>query len=237
VVRRDDAGCDGAVSAGATTCPAGASFVGYPTGGTLAGIIYDNSVASPSNATYVQLGQEAVKAAGLFGNTTAASNRYAQYVILSPSGTHPDGFNTPNGGFCAWHDWNGDLGVASSYGDIALTNMPYVLDLGPSCGQNFVNSGSAGTLDGFSTVNGHEYWKRSPTRTCSAAGSPRAARKRRRGAWIRPGKAPAERRHGDRNVRHAERGERHEPLRFTHPIVTGGRGGGSTASSASRPTR
>jgi serine protease len=149
--------CDGAVSAGATSCPAGASFVGYPTGGTFAGIIYDNSVASPSNATYVQLGQEAVKAAGLFGNKTAASNRYAQYVILSPSGTHPDGFNTSGSNFCAWHDWNGDLGVASSYGDIALTNMPFVLDLGASCGQNFVNSGTAGTLDGFSIVNGHEY--------------------------------------------------------------------------------
>jgi serine protease len=150
--------CDGAVSAGATSCPSGASFVGYPTGGTFAGIVYDNSSAAPSQASNTQLGQEAVKAAGqLFGNTTPASNRYAQYVILSPPGTHPDGFNTPQGTFCAWHDWNGDVGVASSYGDIAFTNMPYVTDLGTSCGQNFVNSGSAGTLDGFSLVNGHEY--------------------------------------------------------------------------------
>jgi serine protease len=152
--------CDGpGVAAGATSCASGTAHVGYPTGGTFAGIIYDNSVASPTNATANQLGTEAVKAAGLFGNTTAASNRYVQYVILSPSGTHPDGFNTPNGGFCAWHDWNGDpyVGAASSVGDIAFTNMPYVLDLGPSCGQNFVNSGSAGTLDGFSIVNGHEY--------------------------------------------------------------------------------
>jgi len=151
--------CDGAgVSSGATFCPTGASYVGYPTGGaTLAGIWYDNSVASPSNATGAQLGQEAVKAAGHFGNTTAASNRYVQYVILSPTGTHPDGFNTSSGQFCAWHDYNGDVGVSSSYGDIAFTNMPYVLDMGSSCGQNFVNSGSAGNLDGFSLVNGHEY--------------------------------------------------------------------------------
>jgi PKD domain len=152
--------CDGAVSAGATSCPAGSSHVGYPSSaGPFAGIWYDNSVASPSNATANQLGKEAIKAASVFGNTTAASNRYAQYVILSPSGTHPDAFNTPNGGFCAWHDWNGDpyVGAPSSVGDIAFTNMPYVLDLGTSCGQNFVNSGSAGTLDGFSIVNGHEY--------------------------------------------------------------------------------
>ena len=35
--------------------------------------------------------------------------------------------------------------------------MPYVTDLGASCGENFVNGGSAGLLDGFSIVNGHEY--------------------------------------------------------------------------------
>src|SRR5258708_15243990 len=35
--------------------------------------------------------------------------------------------------------------------------MPYVADAGTSCGQNFVNSGSAGSLDGYSIVNGHEY--------------------------------------------------------------------------------
>jgi hypothetical protein len=35
--------------------------------------------------------------------------------------------------------------------------MPYVVDAGSGCGENYVNSGSAGTLDGFSIVNGHEY--------------------------------------------------------------------------------
>ena len=152
--------CDGsAVSAGATSCPSNAAHVGYPTGGAFAGLWYDNSAAAPSNATAAQIGQEAVKAAGHFGNTSAASNRYVQYVILSPSGTHPDGFNTSGSGFCAWHDWNGDgyINVSSPYGDIAFTNMPYVLDLGSSCGQNFVNAGSSGTLDGFSLVEGHEY--------------------------------------------------------------------------------
>ncbi|SFS03693.1 serine protease [Dyella sp. OK004] len=150
--------CDGSsVSSGATSCPSGAAQIGYPTGGAFAGIWYDNSVASPSNATAAQLGQEAVNAAAHFGNTTAASNRYVQYVILSPTGTHPDGFNTSSGQFCAWHDYNTDAGVSSPYGDIAFTNMPYVSDMGTSCGQNYVNSGSAGTLDGFSIVEGHEY--------------------------------------------------------------------------------
>ena len=150
--------CDGpSVATGATTCPAGAPHVGYPSN-ALAGVWYDNSAAAPSAATGHQIAAEAVKAAAHFGNTTAASNRYVQYIIMSPTGTKPDGFNTPNGGFCAWHDYNGDTtlsgGAASSpYGDIAFTNMPYVTDAGTSCGQSSVSS----VLDGFSIVGGHEY--------------------------------------------------------------------------------
>jgi hypothetical protein len=151
--------CDG-VAIGAQSCPASnTEHVAYPTGGPLAGVWVDESAASPAQASPAQLGTEAVSAAAHFGNTTAAANRDAQYVVISPTGTHPDGFNTPSGGFCAWHDWNGDpfVGVTSPYGDIAFTNMPYVTDLGASCGENFVNAGSAGLDDGFSIVNGHEY--------------------------------------------------------------------------------
>ncbi|MGZ4663638.1 MAG: putative Ig domain-containing protein [Mycobacteriaceae bacterium] len=148
--------CDGAgVAPGATSCPANAAHVGYPTGGALAGVWYDNASAEPSAASAAQLGSEAVRAAGHFGNTTAASNRYAQYVILSAKGLNPDNYKT--GGFCAWHDWNGDVGVSSSYGDLAFTNMPYVMDQGTSCGANFVNSGTAGQTDGYTMVEGHEY--------------------------------------------------------------------------------
>jgi serine protease len=151
--------CDG-VAVGAQSCPASnAQHVAYPSGGVLAGVWVDESAASPAQATPFQLGTEAVSAAAHFGNTTAAANRDAQYDIVSPTGTHPDGFNTPSGAFCAWHDWNGDpfAGVTSPYGDIAFTNMPYVTDLGASCGENFVNAGSAGLQDGISIVNGHEY--------------------------------------------------------------------------------
>ena len=118
--------------------------------------------AAPSQATGHQLGAEAVAAAAHFGNTTATSNRDAQYVVVSPTGTHPDGFNTANGNFCAWHDYNGDStlsggAVSSSYGDIAFTNLPYIPDLGASCGANYVNGGTAGSLDGVTIVEGHEY--------------------------------------------------------------------------------
>ncbi|HXZ72480.1 MAG TPA: hypothetical protein VEH31_16635 [Streptosporangiaceae bacterium] len=151
--------CDG-VAAGSQACPASSTqHVAYPSGGVLAGVWVDESAASPAQATAFQLGTEAVSAAAHFGNTTAAANRDAQYDIISPPGTHPDGFNTAGGAFCAWHNWNGDplVGVTSPSGDIAFTNMPYVTDAGASCGENFVNADSAGLRDGISIVNGHEY--------------------------------------------------------------------------------
>ena len=142
--------CDGpTVAAGATSCPSGAPLVGYPAGGVaLAGVWYDNHAAEPGAASLQQIANEAYAAASHFGNTTAASNRYVQYDVLSAPGTDPDNYLLQ--GFCAWHDY-----ATSSFGDLAFTNMPYVMDAGASCGQGFVNS--PGTLDGYSIVNGHEY--------------------------------------------------------------------------------
>ena len=151
--------CDGTTT-GATTCPPGSSVVGYPGGGALAGVWYDNSAAEPQTATGNDLANEAIAAAGHFGNHDQSANRNAQYVILSATGLNPDDWQ--NQGFCAWHDYNGDPtltgGAATSpYGDIAFTNLPYQTDAGLSCGQNFVNPGSAGNLDGITIVEGHEY--------------------------------------------------------------------------------
>jgi len=151
--------CDGSVGTGATTCPAGSAHVGFPLGGALAGVWFDNSSAEPQTASDTEIGQEAVAAAAHFGNTTAASNRYAQYFVLSSPGTDPDGYQSPRNGFCAWHDYSGDSftggPVTSPYGDVAFTNMPYLMDVGSACGQGYVNS--PGTLDGYSIVAGHEY--------------------------------------------------------------------------------
>ena len=150
--------CDGPnVSVGATSCPSNADFVPYQSGGVLSGVWYDNSGSSPSAATGHQLGVEAVNAAAHFGNTTAASNRNAYYVILSPHGTNPDDYQ---GQYCAWHDYNGDSSltggaVTSNYGDIAFSNQPYNMDSGAGCGVGFVNS--PGTLDGWTMTLGHEW--------------------------------------------------------------------------------
>ncbi|WP_229847781.1 putative Ig domain-containing protein [Kitasatospora griseola] len=153
--------CDGPnVASGAVSCPANAAFIPYQTGGVLSGVWYDNTGASPASSTGHQLGVEAVNAAAHFGNTTAAANRDAYYVVLSPKGTNPDNYKSPTQGYCAWHDWNGDTtltggAVSSSYGDIAFSNQPYNIDMGSSCGVGFVNS--PGTLDGWTMTLGHEW--------------------------------------------------------------------------------
>jgi serine protease len=141
--------CDGPLVAFlATSCPSGAPHIGYPSGNALVGAWYDSAVAAPTAASASQIASEAVAAAKHFGNSTGSSNRYTQYVVLSAPGTNPDNYQT--GGFCAWHDW-----ISSTVGNLAFTNMPYVMDVGWPCGAGFVNSG--GALDGYSIVAGHEY--------------------------------------------------------------------------------
>jgi serine protease len=150
--------CQG-VAFGSQTCPSSASHVGYPSGGALAGVWADES--SPvSTSTAHQLAVEAVNAAVHVGNTTAASNRNAQYVIVSPTGVNPDNYLFSN--FCAWHDYTGDGtltggGAVSNFTPVAFTNLPYLTDVGASCGENFVNAGASGLLDGVTIVEGHEY--------------------------------------------------------------------------------
>ena len=151
--------CQG-VAVGASTCPSSATHVGYSTNGVLAGVWEDTSAASPGTASPAQLAAEAEAAATHFNNTTQAANRSTQYIIVSPPGTHPNGFNTSSANFCAWHDYTGDTSigtVSQPNGTVAFTNMPYLTDLGTSCGRNFVNAGTAGLLDGVTMVGGHEY--------------------------------------------------------------------------------
>lgn len=140
--------CDGSsATTGSTTCSSSANHVGYPTSGTLAGVWFPGGFEYGS-VSQAQIAGQAVKAAKHFGNLTAASNRYVQYDILSAPGLDPDHYKT--NGFCAWHDW-----TSSTYGNLAYTNMPYLMDVGHSCGAGSVNS--PGTLDGYSIVAGHEY--------------------------------------------------------------------------------
>jgi serine protease len=174
--------CQG-VAKGITKCPTTATFVHHPTATPLAGVWADVAALTPVQATNKQLGKEADRAAVHFGNTTPTSNKSVQYVIVSPSGTHPGGFNLPTSGFCAWHDFTRgkDIGVITTRGSLAFTNMPYVSDAGSSCGQGFVNT--PGTLDGFSIVGGHEY---AETLTDEWPQAPIGATDLTSGGWFEP---------------------------------------------------
>jgi serine protease len=120
--------------------------VQHPTSPLLGGVWFDATSPAPSKATARQIASEAVSAAAHFKNTTQAPNLNAQYVIASPSGTHPDNF--PHG-FCAWHS-----STSSSYGNIAFTNLPYVPDL-PAAACTTI--ASPRPIDGYESTETHEY--------------------------------------------------------------------------------
>ncbi|WP_426661555.1 proprotein convertase P-domain-containing protein [Rhodanobacter aciditrophus] len=220
--------CDGPnVAKGATSCPSNANFVPYQSGGVLAGVYYDNSAAAPSAPTQADLANEAIKAAAHFGNTAQGSNRYTYYVIMSPHGTNPDNYQ---GQYCAWHDY-----TTSSYGDIAYSNQPYNMDSGAGCGVNFVNSGSAGTLDGWTMTLGHE-WHEMMSDTYPAGGWTNASSGEENSdecAWIAAGQPG-----GAANVamgtgtftEQASWSNDTNSCAISHAIVNGGGGGGGGGS-------
>ncbi|WP_327066305.1 hypothetical protein [Kitasatospora sp. NBC_01302] len=138
--------CEG-VAKGTTTCGSSGTHVSHPSSTPLAGTWFDNSAAAPASSTAAQIAAEAAKAAAHFGNTTQAPNLNAQYVVVSATGTHPDGF--PNSGFCAWHDF-----TTSSYGKLAYTNLPYVPDTGAGGCTTFTDGR---LLSGLESTETHEY--------------------------------------------------------------------------------
>jgi serine protease len=153
--------CQG-VATGTITCPPSAAHVQYPLNGDLAGAWEDTSTDPyPSNQapTGSNLAQEAENAAKHFGNLTQADNANAQYVVVSPSGTNPDGWLDPQTGYCAYHDNTSDPtidGAGPVPGpDLPFTNLPYVPDAGAACAAGQVNS--PGTADGVTIVESHEY--------------------------------------------------------------------------------
>jgi hypothetical protein len=135
--------CQG-VASGTFFCPSGSQFAGNQNN-ILAGVWFDNASSAPSHPRQSQLANEAVRAAGHFGNTTTASNASAQYVIATATGNNSSGFGTR---YCAYHS-----STNSTAGLVAYTNLPYITDAGASCGANFNNLGANA---GITIVEGHE---------------------------------------------------------------------------------
>jgi serine protease len=118
------------------------SGAGY-TGDLLAGTWSDTATV-PSHPSDSQIQSEAARAASHFG---AGTSDNVEIVVATPTGHSTSGFGTQ---WCAYH------GAVSSDPNVTYTNLPYMTDAGSSCGENSVNGGSAGTLDGVSIVEGHE---------------------------------------------------------------------------------
>ncbi len=130
--------------------------------GNLAGTSAENP-PGPGN-TYTDLAAEAARAAAHFHVSDPTD---ANFVIAQP-----EKFTDPNAlesGYCAFHDYTEPGLEGGIYNGIKAgipyTNMPYALAVNSEsssgesvndCGENAVNSGPTGKLDGFSIVLGHE---------------------------------------------------------------------------------
>lgn len=121
---------------------------GHPSfNGTACKGFFQDTTTPPTGVDQFKLAAEADAFTSTQGITDTAD---AQIVIATQSGTCPQGFYSPNcnggtGKYCAWHSSSNE----------PYTNLPYILDAGSGCGEDFVNS--TGTHDGFSIVGGHEY--------------------------------------------------------------------------------
>ena len=117
-----------------------------------------NNAAGPTN-TLTVLGQEAQAAVQHFGITDLSD---ADIVIVQPPGLSDP--NALSQGYCAFHDYTWPSVESGVYDGvqqgIAYSNIPYQLAINSGgvnvCGENAVNSGATGRLDGFSIVVGHE---------------------------------------------------------------------------------
>jgi serine protease len=123
------------------------SVTQYSNAGNPSGLLqgtWSDSASVPNRPTQSQISAEAAKAANHFGTGTSVN---VQIVVATPTGHSQRGFGTQ---WCAYH------GTVSSDPNVTFTYLPYMTDAGANCGENSVNSGSAGILDGVSIVEGHE---------------------------------------------------------------------------------
>jgi hypothetical protein len=112
--------------------------------GQLAGKWVDLTDPEPSTPSDAQIKAEARNLEAHFG-----FNNNASYIVATSHEHNSSGFGS---NYCAYHGTTSSAG-----GTISYTNLPYMTDAGANCGENFINSGPAGLLDGVSIVEGHEY--------------------------------------------------------------------------------
>ncbi len=140
----------------------------------LAGVWHDDATPIHNNLSPLELAQEAGRAAQHFGVTNLVN---ANLAVATPQMYNDAGFN--QGSYCAWHDYVTPISYPGVTTGIAFTNMPYVLNAGGGCGQDFVNPAPAGNVDGVTIVLGHEI-----AETLTDPGAEESAGQVQNGAWF-----------------------------------------------------
>jgi serine protease len=116
------------------------------------GVWWDNQNRIHNNLAWIELAREAQRAVAHFGVNNLNNS---QFVIATPQNYNDASFNN-GAGYCAWHDYTIPDDYPGVKPHISFTNMPYVVNLGFSCGQDAVNPAPGGDLDGVTIVTGHE---------------------------------------------------------------------------------
>jgi Ricin-type beta-trefoil lectin domain/Putative Ig domain len=127
--------------------------------------IYTYKSTPPNPLTPADLAAEVQAFAALAGITNLADS---QVMVAVQPGTCYTAATGANGatipvfagncgkaastGSCGWHS---DATVNG--GSLAYSVLPYELDAGKACGENWINSGTTGEYDGFTTVAGAEF--------------------------------------------------------------------------------
>jgi hypothetical protein len=126
------------------------SSVGNPSK-MLYGVWHDDSNPIHDNLTPLELAQEAARAVSHFRVSDLTNS---QIVVATPQKFNEAGFNQVS--YCAWHDYTTPVAYPGVAQGIPFINMPYILNAGGSCGQDFVNPAPGGDVDGVTIVLGHE---------------------------------------------------------------------------------
>jgi serine protease len=140
----------------------------------LLGVWHDDATPIHDNLSPQELAQEAARAVSYFGITDLNNS---QIIVATPQKYNEAGFNQVN--YCAWHDYTTAVAYPGITAGISFTNMPYILNAGGSCGQDFVNPAPAGDLDGVTIVLGHEIEE-----TVTDPGAEEQAGQIQNGAWF-----------------------------------------------------
>ena len=140
----------------------------------LAGVWYDNVNPIHNNLSGIELAQEAARGVLHFHITDLAN---AQVVVAQPQMYNDAGFNSNS--YCAYHDYTTPTSYPGVQSGISFVNMPYILNAGGSCGEDFVNPAPTGNLDGVTIVLGHEI-----AETLTDPGAESQAGQVQYGAWF-----------------------------------------------------